>query len=280
MSWGVASIVIVVSAFCIAMKRYWAFLLACIVAALIGISVFVSYFEIRNDLREAAWQGAPIAERAEQAFRIVEGLSIVDSTNELGVRSLDKRLNQNYFIGVASERLERGQIDYLWGRSVWEGVIALIPRAIWPDKPVFGGSGSIVRDMTGLELESRSTAWGVGSIMEFYVNFGRSGMALCLVAFGFLLGWLDSMAARRLAERDFGNAMIYGLPALALIQPLGSLVELSGGAAAGLLAALAWRWAWNRGRFSRWTSASRPRAVRLADSFAPSVPPTGSQPEA
>jgi hypothetical protein len=34
------------------------------------------------------------------------------------------------------------------------------------------------------------------------------------------------------------------LPAVALIQPNGSLVELAGGSAAALVAAIGWNWSW------------------------------------
>lgn len=244
MSWGSASIVIVMSFFCVVVKRYAIFLLGCVVAAVVGMSLFVNYFEIRTDLRNAAWGGAPISERASLAAGIFTDFDLVSPDNPKDLEALDKRLNQNYFIGVAAERLKRGDVDFLWGQSIWEGAVAVVPRIIWPSKPVFGGSGSIVRDMTGLPLERENTAWGVGSVMEFYVNFGVVGLIGGFLVLGFTLARLDAGAARNLAAGDYGRTLVYFLPCVALIQPLGSLVELSGGAAAALLAGFAWRWAW------------------------------------
>src|SRR5690606_30812846 len=101
----------------------------------------------------------------------------------------------------AVERLKLGQVDYLRGRSVWEGAIALVPRLLWPDKPVYGGSPQIVREMTGLHL-SENTSWGVGNVMEFYINFGIPGLVGGFLIVGALLGVLDRRAAQALQAGD------------------------------------------------------------------------------
>jgi hypothetical protein len=244
MSGGSVSVIVALSIFCIVAKRYIAFLLTAIVAAVAGLSLFVSYFAVRPDLREVAWSGAPVSVRATEAADILTSFRLISFDDPAHLDALGQRLNQNYFIGTAAERLGRGQVDFLWGRSVWEGLAAVIPRAIWPDKPVYGGSGDIVVVMTGLDLETTNTAWGVGSVMEFYVNFGVLGVVFGFIALGFVITRLDLLAARRMASGHYGSCIVYFLVGVSLVQPLGSLVELSGGAAAALLAGLAWRWGW------------------------------------
>lgn len=136
--------------------------------------------------------------------------------------------------------------------------MALVPQLIWPDKPVFAGGGNIIVDMTGLSLERKNTAWGVGNVMEYYINFGMPGLIIGFVLFGFLIARLDSCAARALASRDYGGALVYFLPAVALIQPLGALVDLSSGAVAALLAGFAWRWIWMHASWSNQRLTLRP----------------------
>ena len=121
--------------------------------------------------------------------------------------------------------------------------MSLIPRVIWPDKPVYGGSPAIVREMTGLDL-AENTSWGVGNVMEFLINFGISGLVLGFLLLGMLLGRLDRGAAMSLAKGDYAGVIMCFLPAVALIQPLGSLVELASGSAAAFVGALAWKYAW------------------------------------
>ena len=60
----------------------------------------------------------------------------LDMTNKKHLIALDKRLNQNFFVGRAAKRIETGRVGYLYGRTIWEGLVALVPRFLWPEKPV------------------------------------------------------------------------------------------------------------------------------------------------
>ena len=153
-------------------------------------------------------------------------------------------------------RLQQEQVNYLYGRSIWEGVEALVPRALWPDKPVFGGSGHVVADMTGLHL-NEDTSWGVGNVMEFQINFGMPGVVFGFLILGFVLGWLDFKAAAGDARGDMSKVILYFLVAAALIQPNGSLVEMTGGAAAAIVSAYIWKWVWEL-----WLNRSKHRTAR------------------
>jgi hypothetical protein len=82
--------------------------------------------------------------------------------------------------------------------------------------------------------------------MEFQINFGMVGVVLGFLGLGGLIGWLDARAAAAENAGNLQRTILYFLPGVALLQPVGSLVELSGSAAAGLIAAFGWRWAWRR----------------------------------
>jgi hypothetical protein len=99
--------------------------------------------------------------------------------------------------------------------------------------------------MTGLIL-SDTTSFGVGTVMEFQIIFGSPGLVGGFLLLGWLLGRLDRMAAVAEGSGDLGQVFIFFLPAVALIQPNGSLVELTGGSAAALVAAYGWKWAWKQ----------------------------------
>jgi hypothetical protein len=99
--------------------------------------------------------------------------------------------------------------------------------------------------MTGLWLDP-NTSFGVGNVMEFYINFGIAGVVVGFLILGWALGKLDRKAAQAAAQENPGRIFLYFLPAAALIQPLGSLVELCGGAAAAFAAAQFWKWLWER----------------------------------
>ena len=135
-------------------------------------------------------------ERVSTVSSVFAHSHIFDPNSPADLDALSERLNQNLFIGLSASRLHDGEVQYLNGQSVVNGVLALVPRAFWPDKPVTGGGGNIVADMTGLQL-NEDTSWGVGNVMEFYNNFGMPGLIVGFIALGWLIATLDLRLRRR-----------------------------------------------------------------------------------
>ena len=117
----------------------------------------------------------------------------------------------------------------------------------------------MVAEITGLQL-NEDTSWGVGNVMEFYINFGIPGVVVGFLGLGWLLGTLDLGAAVAERRADFKSLIMFFLPSVAMIDPNGSIVEITGGASAALLAAFGWRWGW-----TLWQSrgGARPDDIRL-----------------
>lgn len=244
LSYGSTAIIVVLSVLVIATRRDWRVYAGLMVAAVLSFHVFLSYFENRDAIRAAVWGGASFEERIDASLSMITDFKIFDAADEKQLTSLDQRLNQNYFAGLAAARIERGDVDYLYGRSVWEGIIAFVPRALWPEKPVVAGSPKVVSEMTGLVL-SENTSFGVGNVMEFYINFSIPGVIAGFLLLGWGIGTLDRKAAAAERNGDLGRTILFFLPAIALIQPNGSIVELASGSAAAFLSAYGWMWAWN-----------------------------------
>ena len=245
LSYGSAAIILVCAALTISTRSYRRVVVGITVFTFLSLSIFVNYFQHRDDIREQVWGGAPLEGRIDSVIDVVRGFEWLDPTNPMQLTALDKRLNQNYFVGLAAQRLRQGQVDYLEGGSVWEGLLSLVPRALWPEKPVFAGSPQIVSKMTGLRL-SPTTSFGVGNVMEFEINFGMPGVVVGFFLLGWLIGTLDLRAAVAEGRGDLGGMILFFLPGVALIQPNGSLVELFSGSAAALVGAFAWSLLWKR----------------------------------
>jgi hypothetical protein len=269
LSYGSAATIIVASILAISVESRWRLIIGLIVSVYLGLNIFVNYFAHRTELRKDVWGGAPLEDRFDATLDIFRHFKWYDSSDPEQAFALDQRLNQNFFAGLAAARIEQGSVDYLYGRSVWEGLIALVPRVLWPEKPVVAGSPKIVSEMTGLRLDE-NTSFGVGNVMEFQINFGIPGLVVGFFLLGFLLRALDRYAAASLRRADFGNAILGFLPAIALIQPNGSLVELSGATAAALVGAYGWKgiWKWWSARAARMNRGTR----RYARSIGPHVP--------
>ena len=177
LSYGSKAVIIVMSVFFISIRGVGKIVAGTLLAVYVGLSIFVNYFQHRSDIRDSVWGGARFEERIDVSLDIVREFEWLDLSREAHLNAFDQRLNQNYFAGLAAVRIDEGQVDYLYGRSLWEGAMSLVPRYVWPDKPVFGGSGQIVAEMTGLIL-NEETSFGVGNVMEFHINFGILGVVL------------------------------------------------------------------------------------------------------
>jgi hypothetical protein len=252
LSYGSAAVITACSILAVSAKRHWRVFISVALAAAVCLSIFVNYFQSRDEIRRKAWSNSTVAERVDVNLKWIRNFHLFDPKNPADLVSLDQRLNQNFFVGVAAKRIEGGEVQYLHGRSMAEAVLSVVPRAIWPTKPVFGGSPKVVTEMTGLHL-SQTTSWGVGNIMELQINFGMPGVVLGLLGLGALIGWLDARAAIAENRGDLRSTIMYFLPGVALLQPMGSMVEMSGSAAAALVAALVWRWLWGQ-----WSARPQP----------------------
>jgi hypothetical protein len=257
LSYGAAAAIVAGSALIVWARTYARVALGLAIATYLGLTIFVNYFESRDAIRREVWGGAPLEQRVDTVLEVASNFHWFDSGDRLDLLALDERLNQNFFVGLAAERIEAGEVDYVYGRSIWESLQAFVPRAIWPEKPVFAGSPKVVSEMTGLQL-SETTSFGVGNVMEFQINFGVAGVVGGFLLLGWLIGMLDRKAAAAERRGELDRVILFFLPAVALIQPNGSMVEMASGAAAATIAAYGWRWAW-----SRWSKQARlPTNVR------------------
>ena len=245
LSYGSVVAMIVLSSIAITARNAFRVLLGTTFLVLFGISVFLGYFQNRNQIRDAVWGDQSTEARVAASMGAVKDVQVFDPSNPYHLWALDARLNQNYFVGLAAARIEMGRSDYLYGRTIWESFLSLIPRALWPDKPIKAGSGTLVSDLTGLRL-SKETSFGIGNVMEFHVNFGILGLIFGFTIFGFTIGRLDRRAAEYEIRGQLPKAVLYFLPCVAIIQPNGSMVEIMGGAGAAVVAAMGWGWAWDR----------------------------------
>ena len=107
-------------------------------------------------------------------------------------------------------RHREGEAELSYGTTVplW----ALIPRAIWPDKPAVGGGQDLVAEFTGIKFEE-GTSVGAGQVLEFYMNFGMPGVLAGFAVLGFILMRLDQVVMRALAMRNINGVVQRFCPA-------------------------------------------------------------------
>jgi hypothetical protein len=209
--------------FVMARRRAWFYLITPVVIFL-GLSLFVTYMQQRDAIRELIWyQNAGIIQRLDQVSNLFTDFQILDLSNQSHLEALEGRLNQNFLVGQGIARHQEGETQLLYGASLplW----ALIPRAIWPDKPAVGGGQDLVSEFTGITFDE-STSVGAGQVLEFYMNFGTLGVAAGFALFGFIFMRLDEKIMRAFAVGNVRSVVQAALPGLAMVQPLGNLLEI------------------------------------------------------
>jgi hypothetical protein len=210
--------------------------LAGVLVVYVGLSVFVSYMRDRSEIRATVWGEQSFEDRFDRISKTVATFEWFDPANFEHLQRIDARLNQNFLVGAAVYQLGQTQ-NFARGETLWDALLALIPRAIWPEKPITAGSGNLVSRYTGIDFAS-GTSVGVGQVMEFYLNFGTPGVVIGFIIMGVLVTAFDWQAAERLARNDLHGFVLWFLPGIALLQVNGQLVELTASAGASLVVAL------------------------------------------
>lgn len=237
LSYGIVAALVVItflSGFLRLRRRYLPVILAVVY---LGLSLYVTYMRDRDVIREVVWGGSTVELRIDTVWDTLVGFEWFDLDEEEQLARIDGRLNQNWLVGASVYYLEHGYQSYARGETLTQATLAFIPRALWPGKPQRAGSGDIVATYTGLTF-SETTSVGVGQVMEFYINFGTSGVLLGFLLLGTVIGVIDLVAAQRLAQHDLVGLLRWYLPGLGLLQPGGSLVDISAAVGGGIVAAL------------------------------------------
>ena len=209
--------------FVISRRRIW-FYLAASPVIFLSLSLFVTYFQQRGEIREVVWdETTGLMQRLDRISVLVTDFQLLDLSNEAHRWALNDRLNQNYLLGEGVMRHQVGETELSYGATVplW----VLIPRAVWPDKPAVGGGQDLVEQFTGIRF-AEGTSVGVGQVLEFYMNFGIPGVLAGFAVLGFILMRLDQLAMRALAVRNIKGVVQVVLPGMAMLQPLGNLQEI------------------------------------------------------
>jgi hypothetical protein len=217
-----------------------AVLIAGVLLGYVGLSVYVTYMRDRRDIRAVVWTGGSMQERFGQIGETLSTIEWFDPREPSHLDRIDVRLNQNYLVGASVAYLAGGSTGFAHGRTVWEAFIALVPRAIWPNKPVVAGSGNLVSDFTGIRFAD-GTSVGIGQVMEAYVNFGRTGVMVAFLLLGAIVSAADRAAYARLSRGQTSDFLVRYLPALSLLQIGGSLAEVTSSGGAALVVAMVLR---------------------------------------
>ena len=192
----------------------------------VGLSLWSAYAAVRNDIRGVVWGGQSLEDRAAvSSSRLQENWSWFDLDSSQQLDSIEARLNQNSLVGAARREIDAGRVELAEGETLWDAVVALVPRVVWRDKPHYAGSEHLVSRFTGMEFDA-NTSVGIGHVMELYVNFGEAGVLLGFAVLGALLSTLDFAAGEHLRSGNLEAFLLCYVPGQTLLMVGGVLAEI------------------------------------------------------
>ncbi len=188
---------------------------------LLGLSLYPNYMRMRGEIRLAVWGGQRIEQRVEVISSITQEWEWFDTRQDSHLEAIETRLNQNYLVGRAVQQIDCGNVALANGETISMAFLALIPRAVWPGKPVLSGSGDYVARFTRLEFPS-GTSVGIGNVLELFINFDRFGVLVGFIVIGTAIGFVDLIAGRYLMARDWHRFALWFVSGQPLLNVGGS----------------------------------------------------------
>ena len=235
LGYGIGYLILVFSFYLLLSRHRVKLLLVSLPLAFLGLSFYVTYMRDRNEIRETVWGGQAYESRVDAIWRMCTTMEIFDPFDTKHLGRIDVRLNQNRLVGAAALRLQNTH-GYARGETLWMALLAVIPRAIWAEKPEYAGSMDLVSRYTGITF-AEGTAVGMGPIFELEINFGRVGVFLGMLLLGVIIGLADRKAGAALRFDDpltFGKWFLIGI---IMQNAIGSFAETTASLAAALILA-------------------------------------------
>jgi len=225
LSYGLAALITIVAFVAEHRRGRTAFVVIGLALGYFTLSFYVTYMRDRAQIRDVIWGGAEATQRVDVVTKSVTDFEFFDWRNDDHLWRIDDRLNQDFLVGLAVERLKKGEVPYGMGETLEDAAMALLPRMFFPDKGVEAGSGDIVSRYTGMTFKE-GTSVGVGLVFEMFANFGWSGVLIGFFVFGALLMYIDERAHDYLADGNATTFAIWYLAGVSLLQlTTGSMVD-------------------------------------------------------
>lgn len=190
-----------------------------IVAAIVAGAGFVALRGVAMDYRRIAWftnEQLPVMRRSQVLLGILA--TRVQSDGVLGAVEhgwevvATRSANLDLFADVV--RRTPYQIPYWNGQTYLSLIGIAVPRVLWPNKPQKQLGQAFGHRYGYLGEQDRSTAINLPFFIEFYCNFGPSGVLAGMLLVGFLYAALE----QRL--NTAGQGVLVSVCAIVLLLPL------------------------------------------------------------
>lgn len=177
------------------------------IGAILTVTAIVLFLSpVKNDFRQRVMSDPGGEELSEQALTSKAGAWVDQATDYwLGTLRGDRDLTEaTSGVTLRTDLIHQVAhihamtptvVPHQYGETYSFFLVALIPRVLWPDKPVAGSANSFFGVNYGLQTEegAKITTFGVSILGESYINFGWTGVVLIMLLQGLILAVLQHM---------------------------------------------------------------------------------------
>jgi len=136
--------------------------------------LMIAWMASRNVIRSGSLEGFSMTERASRfGDAFVDELFHAKATPYDIQELIFLRIDMSDILAqeLSFENSARGEDEFAYGGTLLDGLVAVVPRAIWPDKPIVAGYATFVGEYTGTARDD-DTSVGVPVQFELYANGG------------------------------------------------------------------------------------------------------------
>ena len=168
-----------------------------ILMVLAGSVVFISLQTVKFYFRAEVWQSEFGSGQMSELSKLEIWQEGIERTFSDGDVSGDELLDSASARAAAISLFEHARrfapayVPFREGETLVGGLVGIIPRALWSDKPVSSFGNTFGREFEIISWSNESTAINVPWIVDWYWNFGDLGVVFGMFLTGLLLGLVD-----------------------------------------------------------------------------------------
>ncbi|MBK9748196.1 MAG: hypothetical protein IPO91_15665 [Chloroflexi bacterium] len=238
LGFGLVPTIVVLLFIALRVRRVWMLIIPSIVIGYLVLSIIAVYFQSRGTVRAIVWAGEYTQSPLEDVYNTLNfNFRWFDPNDPSQLTWIDGRLGFNYPLGKVIQRIDDGIVPMGNGRTIENAMLMLIPRLLWPEKPIIVGGSVLFQYYTGIPILG-STSVGLSPVVELYANYKTIGVVIGFLALGIVMATLDYAAAGALKRGDNLKFAVWMLPIFGLILVQDDIFTVVGAAVAGILSAV------------------------------------------
>jgi hypothetical protein len=227
---------------------------------MVTLLMVIFFSPVKGDFRKAVWFG-DAADTAEMSS-VAKASLWIDQASEYWLDTLsgsrgiaegtDSAAARTDFIHQVAHiySLTPEVVPYKYGETYSYFAIAIIPRALWPDKPQTGSANNYYAVTYGITTEEgvKTATFGVSILGEAFINFGWPGVALIMGFLGVIIAGLEHMFGGM--KSGAGGRAVFVAFFVFFLNGIGSSTEMMfGGILQNLICGTALLW-WAKGKLT------------------------------